>query len=184
MSRYSDYFNASTGEQASGMLVIKGGRYPPGFEFVTVFSHALRHLAQQPLTSTQWRVLMLLMASVEYGNFIRRTQRSISEELGISPPNISRAVKRLASLGLVIKSPHPLDQTETVRVSTDVLWKGSAKQWCAMRNRGEGQNLIAPPLRRSGKPKLNLGGAILRAENPAILSTALGGQEGLGLTSS
>jgi hypothetical protein len=57
MPRPHDWFNAKTGDEATGVLVIKGAKYPRGLQFLTMFADGWRELAQLRPNGTEWRVL-------------------------------------------------------------------------------------------------------------------------------
>ena len=53
---------------------------------------ALRILAKE-LTGEQFKVLMLMLADLDYENFIQIAQADIAETLGMQKTNVSRAVR-------------------------------------------------------------------------------------------
>lgn len=151
MSRYQDYINAKTGEEATGMLIIRGSRYPRGVEFATLFTDGALHIATLGLTATELRVLLALIANMSFKNFVHVTQKALSDQLRIAASNVSAAIRRLTELGLVAKSPNPDDTGRTLlRISLHLAWRGTAQEWSAALADGEGL-CFAPVPPRSPK---------------------------------
>ncbi|MEH2662876.1 hypothetical protein OH428_26860, partial [Escherichia coli] len=65
---------------------------------------ALRILAKE-LTGEQFKVLMLMLADLEYENFIQIAQADIAETLGMQKTNVSRAVRALLDVGVIFEGP-------------------------------------------------------------------------------
>ena len=59
---------------------------------------ALRILAKE-LTGEQFKVLMLMLADLDYENFIQIAQADIAETLGMQKTNVSRAVRATGCWG-------------------------------------------------------------------------------------
>jgi len=130
MPRPHDWFNSRTGEEASGVLVVKGARYPRGLEFMTMFADGWRELAKLPLKGTDWRVLAAVMARIDYGNMAEFTQGAVAAELGVAQPNVAGALRRLVAEGVLTRDVHPEDRRRTLyRVNLRLGWKGKAKDW-------------------------------------------------------
>jgi phage replication O-like protein O len=131
MPRYYEYKNERTGEQASAALIVKGSRYPRHMRFSTSFSDGFAHLATLDLTKTQWRILMLLLASMGYKNTVTLTQKAIAETLGLPRPNVSTAIKALINQKLLARTFHPEDPGlgEVLQVSVNHVWRGRARDW-------------------------------------------------------
>jgi DNA-binding MarR family transcriptional regulator len=146
-SRYNDYINAKTGEEASGMLVIKAARFPRGTRFATMFSSGLTFLATNGFTATELKVLLAMISYMEFMNFVRRKQKSIAKDLGMKPSNLSAVIKSLLQKGALARVTDPEDENEEVlRVSPHIAWKGNAKQYVAMLHAGEGTAFAPIPM--------------------------------------
>lgn len=145
MSRCSDYVNKKTQEEAVGMIVVKGGRYPREMEFATIFADAAMHVARLDLTSTDYRVLFGLIGSLTWANFIRISQKRLARRLKLAPSNVSASIKRLIQTGLIAKAPDPHDDDKKLlRLSLSLTWRGRPKEWTAAVNGGE--TLIFTPI--------------------------------------
>ena len=73
---------------------------------------ALRILAKE-LTGEQFKVLMLMLADLDYENFIQIAQADIAETLGMQKTNVSRAVRALLDVGVIFGDLKSADQKHT-----------------------------------------------------------------------
>ena len=73
---------------------------------------ALRILAKE-LTGEQFKVLMLMLADLDYENFIQIAQADIAETLGMQKTNVSRAVRALLDVGVIFEDLKLADQKHT-----------------------------------------------------------------------
>lgn len=130
------------------MLIIKGSRYPRGVEFFTVFTDGALYVATLGLSAVQCRVLFGLLGSMSFANFIRVSQKTISKELGIAPPNLSASIKALIDIGLLARQPDPDDPGRLLlRLSLHLAWRGTAREWIEAVSRGEGVGFAPIPAR-------------------------------------
>ena len=65
---------------------------------------ALRILAKE-LTGEQFKVLMLMLADLDYENFIQIAQADIADTLEMQKTNVSRAVRALLDVGVIFEGP-------------------------------------------------------------------------------
>lgn len=84
---------------------------------------ALKILANK-LNYEQFRVLMMLMADLDYENYIQITQQDIANSLDMQKSNVSRAVKGLLDLQIVLEGPK-VGRSKTYRLNEQFGWKGS-----------------------------------------------------------
>lgn len=93
--------------------------------FIMMFQNKLQELAaENVLTVEGWRVLVMVLGKVDFENFIRVKQVQIAEELGMKPPNVNKAFKRLIELGILEKINQ--DNFNGYRLSYEIGWKGKA----------------------------------------------------------
>jgi DNA-binding Lrp family transcriptional regulator len=76
------------------------------------------------LTVEGWRVLVMVVSKVDFENFIHVKQVQIAEELGMKPPNVNKAFKRLIELGILEKISQ--DNFNGYRLNYEMGWKGKA----------------------------------------------------------
>ena len=146
MSRFHDYYNEKTGEQASAMLLVKAAKYPKGTKFATIFADGARRLSEMPLTGTELRVVLALIGMMDFGNWIRRSQAAIAGDLGMAPSNLSSTLRSLVDYGLIAKLDDPEDKGRSaLRINLHLAWKGNAKAWIVAINAGEGMAFTSSP---------------------------------------
>ena len=83
---------------------------------------ALRILAKE-LTGEQFKVLMLMLADLDYENFIQIAQADIAETLGMQKTNVSRAVRATGCWG-DLWGPK-VGRSKTYRLNEQFGWKGT-----------------------------------------------------------
>lgn len=73
-------------------------------EFAFIFCSNLRDINRKyRLTQTEWTVLMELGHHLQFGNKVKISQKMLAEETGISSANISRAMKRLKEIEIILE---------------------------------------------------------------------------------
>ncbi|EFW7518773.1 hypothetical protein FHN71_005408 [Shigella sonnei] len=116
--------NSDTGEILDGVLVwMPKKRVSPFERHFTMNQDALKILANK-LNYEQFRVLMMLMADLDYENYIQITQQDIANSLDMQKSNVSRAVKGLLDLQIVLEGPK-VGRSKTYRLNEQFGWKGS-----------------------------------------------------------
>lgn len=116
--------NSDTGEILDGVLVWMPKKKISPFErHFTMNQDALKILANK-LNYEQFRVLMMLLADLDYENYIQITQQSIAESLDMQKSNVSRAVKGLLDLQIVLEGPK-VGRSKTYRLNEQFGWKGT-----------------------------------------------------------
>ena len=70
-----------------------------------MYQAALEWLAMENLPNEQYRVLMYLMSKLDWENYIRITQESISDALKMKQPAVSRAIKGLLGRDVLTEGP-------------------------------------------------------------------------------
>jgi len=76
------------------------------------------------LNHDQTRVLMALLADLDYENYIQVAQISISEALNMQKTNVSRAIKHLIEFGIILEGPK-IGRSKTYRLNPQFGWKGT-----------------------------------------------------------
>jgi DNA-binding transcriptional ArsR family regulator len=117
-----------TGEVLEGVVVYCGVKQNPYSKgWIMNSQEALELLASdQDLTKESLRVLMFLMARLDFENWIQVTQIEISEKLGIKKPNISTAISLLEKKGIILRGPK-IGRTYAFRLNPYFGWKGKVK---------------------------------------------------------
>jgi hypothetical protein len=86
----------------------------------------LMTLAQADLGKEAMRVLFAVLSKLDYENWISINQAELGRQLGIKPSNMSRAIARLVSEGVLLAGPK-LQAKGTYSLNPHYGWKGSAK---------------------------------------------------------
>jgi predicted transcriptional regulator len=117
-----------TGEILDGVIVycaVKRNPYAKGW--VMNSQEALELLASdKDLTKESLRILMFLMARLDFENWIQITQNEIAETLDINKGNVSKAVSLLEAKGILIRGPK-LGRSYAFRLNPYFGWKGKVK---------------------------------------------------------
>ena len=133
-------FDQNTGEILRGVIVYCGVKQNPySTGWVMNSQEALELLASdKDLTKESLRVLMFLMARLDFENWIQITQKEISEKLGIKKSNISKAVLLLEEKGIISRGPK-LGRSSAFRLNPYFGWKGKVKNLEEYRRKEEDQ---------------------------------------------
>lgn len=124
MSNKITQINHETGEILDGVLVyVPRKRKSPFERHFTMNQDALKILAKE-LNHEQFKVLMMLLADLDYENYIQITQQDIADSLGMKKSNVSRAVKGLINLKIVLEGPK-VGRSKTYRLNEQFGWKGT-----------------------------------------------------------
>ncbi len=120
--------DAETGEILDYSLVAVARRIPNGFAegWVAMAQGALETLAVNIKNAQDWRVLMALMARLDFENLIQIEQTEIAEKLGMQKQHVNRSIKSLVALGCLLEGPK-IGRSRTYRLNPNYGWKGSGK---------------------------------------------------------
>ncbi|KOP13180.1 hypothetical protein AMC97_15690, partial [Klebsiella pneumoniae] len=89
----------------------------------TMNQAALLTIANE-LNHDQMRVLMALLADLDYENYIQVAQIDIAEALRMQKTHVSRAIKCLVEFGIIIEGPK-IGRSKTNRLNPQFGWKGT-----------------------------------------------------------
>ena len=130
----------NTGEILEGVVVYCGVKQNPySTGWIMNSQEALELLASdRDLTKESLRVLMFLMARLDFENWIQVTQKEISEKLNIKKPNISKAVSLLEEKGIILRGPK-VGRSYAFRLNPYFGWKGKVKNLNDYRNKEHDQ---------------------------------------------
>ncbi|MBD2786882.1 helix-turn-helix domain-containing protein, partial [Xenorhabdus sp. 3] len=74
-------------------------------DWVMMFQEGLTHVAKLNLKGETLRVYMILLAKLDYENWLRVRQQDIADELNIKKQAVSRAITELFEHGILVKGP-------------------------------------------------------------------------------
>ena len=113
-----------TGEDLGGFVAVVRPKQKSSFQrHFTMNQAALLTIANE-LNHDQMRVLMALLADLDYENYIQVAQIDIAEALNMQKTHVSRAVKNLLEFGIVIEGPK-IGRSKTYRLNPQFGWKGT-----------------------------------------------------------
>lgn len=113
-----------TGEDLGGFVAVIRPKNKSSFQrHFTMNQAALLTIANE-LNHDQMRVLMALLADLDYENYIQVAQMDIAEALNMQKTNVSRAIKNLLEFGVVIEGPK-IGRSKTYRLNPQFGWKGT-----------------------------------------------------------
>lgn len=117
-----------TGEVLEGVVVYCGVKQDPYSRgWVMTSQDALELLAaDEDLTKEAFRILMFLMARLDFENWIQVTQKEISEKTNIKKSNVSRGISLLEQKGIILRSPK-IGRSYAFRLNPHFGWKGKVK---------------------------------------------------------
>jgi len=118
-----------TGEILDYSLVAMQHKIPNGFAggWVAMAQGAMEMLAASDLRGDDLRVLLLLMARLDFENLISLEQTAVAEKLGMHKQHVSRSIKRLVEIGCLLEGPK-IGRSRTYKLNPAYGWKGSGKE--------------------------------------------------------
>lgn len=113
-----------TGEDLGGFVAVIRPKQKSSFErHFTMNQTALISIANE-LNHDQTRVLMAMLAELDYENYIQIAQIDIAEALRMQKTHVSRAVKYLIEFGIIMEGPK-IGRSKTYRLNPQFGWKGT-----------------------------------------------------------
>lgn len=121
--RYTQ-IDADTGEEVGSFVAVIRPRQKSAFErHFTMNQDALKILART-LTGEQFKVLMMLLADLDYENYIQVAQADIADSLNMQKTNVSRSIKSLLELSVILQGPK-IGRSHSYRLNPSFGWKGT-----------------------------------------------------------
>jgi len=121
-------YDKETGEFVEGVPVwcgVKKNPYNTGW--VMNSQKALEAIAiDKEITGRIHRVLWLLIANLDFENWIQIPQKEICEKLNMKKPDVSSAIKILEKKEIILRGPK-LGRSYSFRLNPDFAWKGDVK---------------------------------------------------------
>lgn len=113
-----------TGEDLGGFVAVIRPKQKSSFERHFTMNQAALKIIATELTHEQTKVLMMLLAELDYENYIQVAQIDIAEALKMQKTHVSRAVKGLIDLGVILEGPK-IGRSKTYRLNPQFGWKGT-----------------------------------------------------------
>ena len=115
--------DADTGEVLRGTMVWVEDKPKSMGHFVKTYQNGLMTLASYRLTGETYSVMLYLMGKLSFDNWINVTQIEIGKNLGLSQPNVARAMKVLVEKNIILEGPRK-GRCHTYRLNYAIGYKG------------------------------------------------------------
>jgi len=106
------------------------------------------YLATLDLTKHEYRLILFLLASMEFDNFYYGTQAYIASELNLAQSDISKTLKSLESQGLIFRER--TSRGKVTRISAVLGWRGRAGKEFEKRYAMDSEHI--PDIRKTTSP--------------------------------
>ncbi|MGI2050021.1 replication/maintenance protein RepL [Shewanella oncorhynchi] len=114
----------STGEVIGGFVAVIRPKQKSSFERHFTMNQAALEIIATELSHEQTRVLMILLSELDYENYIQVAQVDIAEKLKMQKTNVSRAMKNLMQMDVILEGPR-IGRSKTYRLNPQFGWKGT-----------------------------------------------------------
>ncbi|KLU14977.1 MULTISPECIES: helix-turn-helix domain-containing protein [Xenorhabdus] len=113
-----------TGEDIGGFVAVIRPKQKSSFERHFTMNQAALKIIATELNHEQTKVLMILLADLDYENYIQIAQVDICESLKMNKASVSRAIKNLIEFGIILEGPK-IGRSKTYRLNPQFGWKGT-----------------------------------------------------------
>ncbi|EIL0536520.1 replication/maintenance protein RepL [Salmonella enterica] len=113
-----------TGEEIGSYVAVIRPKQKSVFQRHFSMNQAALATIAKKLNLDQMRVLMMLLAELDYENFIQVAQIDIAEEIGMQKTHVSRAIKNLIEFGIIFEGPK-IGRSRSYRLNPEFGWKGT-----------------------------------------------------------
>lgn len=113
-----------TGEDLGGFVAVVRPKQKSSFQRHFTMNQAALITIANELNHDQMRVLMALLAELDYENYIQVAQIDIAEALSMQKTHVSRAIKNLIEFGIILEGPK-IARSKTYRLNPQFGWKGT-----------------------------------------------------------
>ena len=110
--------------EVKGYINSKRPRHFKGGLFMIIFQDGLDWLAKQDIKGKDLKVLLKIMAQLDFDNYWHVEQKYLAEEMGMDRSNLSKAIKRLVSLGILYKDERK-GKSRSYRLNPTIAHKGA-----------------------------------------------------------
>lgn len=113
-----------TGEELGGFVAVVRPKQKSSFQRHFTMNQAALITIANELNHDQMRVLMALLADLDYENFIQIAQIDVANALKMQKTHVSRAIKNLLEFGIILEGPK-IGRSKTYRLNPQFGWKGT-----------------------------------------------------------
>ncbi|MDO9215496.1 MAG: helix-turn-helix domain-containing protein [Methylococcales bacterium] len=120
-------FDEETGEILGGFVAYIAPKRTNGFDrWLAMAQNPLVLLALSDLDKADHKVLLMLMAKIDFENLIVLNQAELGRELEMHRQQVQRSIKRLIKMGVLLEG-QKVGTSRSYRLNPNYGWKGSAK---------------------------------------------------------
>ena len=98
-----------------------------GTGWIALYQDMADNIADWKLPYEQYRVFLKLLGKVDFNNYLTINQTQLAEELDMRQPHVSRAIKGLCKLNIIIEGPRA-GLNKTYRFNPYIAHKGANRQ--------------------------------------------------------
>ena len=113
-----------TGEDLGGFVAVIRPKQKSSFERHFTMNQAALKIIATELNHEQTKVLMMLLADLDYENYIQVAQIDIAESLEMKKSAVSRAIRHLLEFRIILEGPK-IGRSKTYRLNPQFGWKGT-----------------------------------------------------------
>jgi len=120
--------DALSGKVEDGFVAYIAPKYKNGFSdrWVAMSQNAMLALANADLGYEASRVLWVLLANLQFENYILIPQSDLAKQVSMERGNFNRALNLLIKEGVILKGPK-LGRTFSLKLNLSYGWKGKAR---------------------------------------------------------
>ncbi|MFW8758594.1 hypothetical protein ACOI5H_26960, partial [Enterobacter sp. L710-1] len=107
-----------------GFVAVIRPKQKSSFERHFTMNQAALKIIATELNHEQTKVLMMLLADLDYENYIQVAQIDIAESLVMKKSAVSRAIRHLLEFGIILEGPK-IGRSKTYRLNPQFGWKGT-----------------------------------------------------------
>lgn len=95
-----------------------------GNGWIALYQQAISNIADMNLSTEQYRVFLKLLSKVDFENYLTVSQQDIANELDMKQSNVSKAIKKLKELNIIVEGPRA-GLNKTYRLNPYIAHKGT-----------------------------------------------------------
>ena len=109
--------------EVKGYINSKRPRNFKGESYMIIFQDGLEWLSKQNLKGMELKVLLRIMSQLDFDNYWHVEQKYLAEKMGTDPANVSKAIKKLISIGILYKDTR--NGKKAYRLNPTIAHKGA-----------------------------------------------------------
>ena len=98
-----------------------------GTGWIALYQDMVDNIADWNIPKEQYRVFLKLLGKVDFNNYLTISQTQLAEELNMKQPSVSKAIKGLCELNIIIEGPRA-GLNKTYRFNPYIAHKGANRQ--------------------------------------------------------